>query len=77
MTLSEVQIMQSPECLGKKLDFIFLQFKPIGSNLVTFKDQKYKSGCWMDDRRARVGSREMANYLAVDVKRLRDDNELD
>lgn len=31
----------------------------------------------MDDRRARVGSREMANYLAVDVKRLRDDNELD
>lgn len=31
----------------------------------------------MDDRRARVGRRKMANYLAVDVKRLRDDNELD
>lgn len=32
MTLSEDQIMQGLECLGKKSDFIFLQWEPAGSN---------------------------------------------
>lgn len=56
MTLSEDQIMECLECLGKKLYFISCSVKPIGSVLITLKDQK---------QNRRVGGREMVKQLAV------------